>query len=197
MPTPTHSICRPPAQPLRPSTRLCLVCHAEFLPQNAVVRVCSLRCRFALWAIPEQRMAEAFCTYCGDVSTTVDHVPPQMSWDALAELAPHIAQFTVPACRDCNCSILGASALWTLPERTQRVVDALLKRHKELLNGPVWEDDEIAELGPGLRSVILAGEHKRRHVEARLKHADAALRVMELNAELFPAWAGLDTACGG
>lgn len=57
------------------------------------------------------------CVYCGEPADTRDHVPPLC-------ISPNNRK-TYPACRRCNCSILGNRAIPTLEERQRYVFQRL------------------------------------------------------------------------
>lgn len=62
------------------------------------------------------------CTYCGDLASTVDHVPPRA-------IRPYNIN-TVPACMMCNCQILGGINMMTVRERQEYVRAFLRTSHK-------------------------------------------------------------------
>lgn len=85
------------------------------------------------------------CIYCGDRATSRDHVPPRCETPGVTA--------TYPACSDCNSGILGGRPLMTVEARRAYVAGALrgrLARHP----GARWSRDELAELGPSLRTSV-------------------------------------------
>ncbi len=62
------------------------------------------------------------CAYCDQPATTVDHVPPRC-------VRPSNT-FTVPACRRCNCEILGGIRLLTVEERREYVQKRLAAKQQ-------------------------------------------------------------------
>jgi hypothetical protein len=161
MPNPTRS---------RHATRICLICADEFAPATDTARVCSSKCRFLLWKTPENRLAEHACTYCGDIATTDDHVPPESIWPELREHSPHVPRFITPACRDCNCHILSDQGFWTIAERADFVARELQTRVRDSAE---WDDDELDDLGYALRTMIEESIAHDRALRSRVRHAQA------------------------
>jgi hypothetical protein len=85
--------------------------------------------------------------------------------------------FTVPACKECNSAILGAKPYWTLVERFAFVAKRLKERHHDILHMPDWNEEEIEELGPGMRRMVTSGLRKRARMRSRVEWAD--LRAAE------------------
>lgn len=117
------------------------------------------------------------CYYCGEPADTVDHARPQSLDRALrtmdvADRALVIGRQPrrdlVPACRDCNC-VLGKLWFATLEERRNYVKRRLRERNARLLSAPVWEQDEIEELGPTLKTTIVSQQRRKAAVERRLR----------------------------
>lgn len=59
----------------------------------------------------------------------------------------------VPCCKECNC-FLGARLYPTLRERKQALKDSLRRHYKRILKMPEWKEEDLAELGYSLRSMI-------------------------------------------
>jgi len=95
------------------------------------------------------------CTYCGLPAATRDHVLPQVLASSLQlaglENAPD--RTTVPACHECN-SILGSRVFPSLAARRNAVHASLAKRYHSILHAPRWAPEDIAALGPTLRSAV-------------------------------------------
>lgn len=109
------------------------------------------------------------CTYCGLVSDTKDHVPPQSVRPFLESVGEKRFPFLlVPACRECNCA-LGAKTLWTVRERKEYIKRWLEKRYAKVLSMPGWSDDEIQTLGPTLATDVVAAIVQRNMIRERLK----------------------------
>ena len=110
------------------------------------------------------------CTYCGQVSDTLDHIPPLVMVGAMASTGANLdAPFIkVPACHECN-SILGAVNRMRIRDRRAHVKDALRKKYKKFLRIPNWDEDELEEVDPAFAREIRASVNFAKHVRARLK----------------------------
>lgn len=161
-------------KPARTSlTRICRICSEEFLPMDGE-ETCSLLCRVQLWRTPGKLFSERKCGYCGDIPSTEDHVPPISARSMLVRTneAHDYAFHSIPACRNCNCIILGRLAYWTFGERARYVATKL-----PASTGSIgWTRPEIAALGPNLRQFIQNAENQAIIAECR---ADHARRVVE------------------
>src|ERR1041385_4788807 len=98
------------------------------------------------------------CTYCNSpYGDTLDHVVPWSYTHGTKRRgkpgAADNGHRRVPACRECN-NLLSDALLFTVRERRAYVRQRLRERY----GVPVrWTDEELDELGPTLRSAILAG----------------------------------------
>ncbi len=88
------------------------------------------------------------CWYCGEMATTRDHIRPTSS------VATGLRSLTVPACRDCNCRILGDRPLYTDTERGLFVLAQLQDKRCKTKQPPPWPADELAEMGRGIKARI-------------------------------------------
>lgn len=103
------------------------------------------------------------CVYCGLSADTKDHLLPR-TWTGDAARKNVIV---VPSCRQCNAAISDRYVM-AVNERRKIAHNHIRKRASRLLKMPKWTPDEIAELGPTLRSSVERGVHDRRVAEARL-----------------------------
>lgn len=108
------------------------------------------------------------CIYCGLDGFTKDHVPSVFISYAYHPDVPHII---VPCCRHCN-SILGAADLNTLPERAAYLTERYEKKYKRLLDMPIWDEEDIKEMGPTMQDAIISMEKDRENIEYALEHLD-------------------------
>ncbi len=93
------------------------------------------------------------CTYCGVDAQARDHVIPVLYAGKAGTRGAFTNFDTVPTCHECN-SLLGSKMFPTFEARAGYIVKRLRERAKKLLAEPSWTADEIAELGPTLRSAI-------------------------------------------
>lgn len=110
------------------------------------------------------------CTYCGQVSDTLDHVPPLNMVYIKAEVGlecegPFVK---VPACSECNM-LLGKVHKVSIKERRAHIKDAIKKKYKRFLKIPNWDEDELEDVDPAFARDIRASVHFANHVRARLR----------------------------
>ncbi len=108
---------------------------------------------------------QGVCAYCGDMAQAWDHVFPHC-----ADAAGYKRQWNrgvLPCCHDCN-SRLSSSIFETLTDRLAHLAGLVRRKYKKLLSGPEWTDEDIEEMGPGLRSAMRTARLQRKLVEARL-----------------------------
>jgi hypothetical protein len=103
------------------------------------------------------------CVYCGLDADTEDHLLPR-GWSGNTSRSRVL---TVPACRECN-SVIGAQWASTITTRREVAHDAIRRRYRKLLSGLTPSPEDLAELGPNLRSYVEASLTVRQVVEARL-----------------------------
>lgn len=110
------------------------------------------------------------CIYCGELATSIDHVPPQsvrpfISADPrLKEQYPFLE---VPCCHDCN-SRLTDYAAWSIDARKKLLIEKLKRKHKKLLKAPIWSSEDLKELGETLQTRIVQSGKRQRRIRARL-----------------------------
>jgi hypothetical protein len=110
------------------------------------------------------------CYYCGQIATTIDHVPPKVYRPFIIadrELSKRYPFKEVPCCRECNCSILG-SKYWTLYERKLFIKKRLAEKYRKILNTPMCSDSDLAQFGFTLQSLIIQRMALRELIEKRL-----------------------------
>lgn len=126
------------------------------------------------------------CVYCGAAGETIDHVTPiSFNYTRRPSNAPARSGERVPCCRECN-SLLGAKALFSVPERAHEVAGCLERRYRKELNAPVWTDEELGELEPGLRQVIRSKQYLRDEVIERIRNASSV--GQGLLEQALPLW---------
>lgn len=120
------------------------------------------------------RMIE--CFYCGDTTREItrDHVRP-VSIDSAKR--SHDAKDTVSCCRECNTT-LSDNFITTVEERSAFLVDKYLVKYRSILNTPRWSEEELNELGPHMRSKVLANVSEKQYVVERLKRLNETAAAM-------------------
>jgi hypothetical protein len=78
----------------------------------------------------------------------------------------------VPCCKDCNV-ILGNKKYFTLRQRKSYIAEYLRSKYRSIRAIKEWEDEEIDELGDGLRNFISSNSDFRRFIERRISWAES------------------------
>ena len=122
------------------------------------------------------------CAYCGWSGGDRDHVPAlSMYWIGGRKRAPFRGRW-VPACKECNTS-LGNSYLLTIQDRADHLIDIYEKKYRKLLNQPVWGEEELEKMAPGMQAFIQAKTAKRQIILDRLAHLGAIHRFGPVTIE--------------
>jgi hypothetical protein len=108
------------------------------------------------------------CTYCGQASSSWDHVPPlhyveRLTVDQLAQART----VKVPACVECN-SLIGGAVLLKVQERRALVKRKLRRKYAKHLRAPRWDEEELSEMGPVLRAELERADKFTEHIRERL-----------------------------
>jgi len=110
-----------------------------------------------------------FCFYCGDVMNCIDHSPPLKAFDTYNSSyfnENEIPLTKVPCCNRCNMK-LGSKMLLTIEER----LDFLEISYESELNRlkGLWSDDEIEQMGRGLKDYIVARKAHQRLIIDKIR----------------------------
>jgi len=113
------------------------------------------------------------CAYCGDPRECLDHVPPLAIVDLI-----DIADFRhkggvlmlLPSCFECN-AFLAAKPICSFDQR----VAALHEIYSRKINPVNWSDDELRELGRGLKSFVTNRQRRNRRLIAKLRGIEELL----------------------
>lgn len=99
------------------------------------------------------------CFYCGDPGDNKEHVFPKTYY---GEQTPKVW-----SCGECN-SIAGYKVFNSIYDKRDYIHQGIESKYQPILNMPDWSTQEIAELGPGLRSLIISSQHAREWLKGRL-----------------------------
>lgn len=113
------------------------------------------------------------CAYCGDPATTKSPIFPIKFFNRFLRTKGRLplpaARIIVPACSECHR--LGKDALYHgFNVKKSYIKTRLQECYKNIVELPLWEDAEIAELGDGLRSYIQVGADARNRLMERLRY---------------------------
>jgi hypothetical protein len=119
--------------------------------------------------------------YCGQPADTLDHVPPvSRISDYEALRLDRERYFLVRSCADCNV-VLGNSLQETILQRAEYLKDRLEQKHRNKLKAQEWDEEELQELGPRLRSSVRAQIRTATRIRARIDYyagIDAVLTIV-------------------
>jgi hypothetical protein len=90
------------------------------------------------------------CVYCGDYFQCRDHVIPVSYSSVYRSYKPGD---TVHCCNRCN-SFLSDKAHFTIHDRANYLIDIYRDRHWKDITFPIWEKQELEELGHNLRANV-------------------------------------------
>jgi len=113
------------------------------------------------------------CFYCGMPADSRDHCPPVSrisDYEALGLLNERY--LLVRCCRSCN-NLLGATLQESLLDRAEELKDILTEKHRAALKAPDWDEEELMELGPRLRSSVRASIRKKNQIQRRIEYYTA------------------------
>jgi hypothetical protein len=107
------------------------------------------------------------CVYCGsDEELCRDHVIPT---SYKRQKRRYEGDWLVTACKSCN-GTLGDKLIFNVPDRASYIRQQFRAKHKKQLAAPVWDEDELDDLGPALAKMIRNQQAFREHLGKRLEH---------------------------
>jgi len=124
-----------------------------------------------------------WCVYCGMIADSRDHFPP-------ASLT--MRGLLLPCCFECN-ALAGTDHPVDFALRSKMVKNKLMHRYRKALKVPVWESEDLREMGRTLKGEIKAWQGKRRITQSRLAwNAESYLASIDKDN----AFADLIAECG-
>ena len=126
-----------------------------------------------------ERIPPPFCIYCGFAAEASDHVIPVSRQTVGRRLAQ--GPF-VPACFLCNTIILNRRLFPTFRNRLAFVGGWYERRLKGRSAGDLWSNEEIAELGYGLKTAVLSATQRYQSMQTRLWWNSRLLSVLSRNS---------------
>ncbi len=121
-------------------SRNCNYCGGRFSTDVLRRVFCSDKCK-----VRYHRENRLTCFFCGEIATGLEHIVPQVYMDGAGD--------TVPACQECN-STMCHLAPESVEQRIQHLYRTYVRKYQLDKRIPEWDDAEMAELGPTLRSAI-------------------------------------------
>lgn len=124
-----------------------------------------------------------WCVYCGLVANSREHFPP-------ASLT--MRGLVLPCCLECN-AFAGTSNATDFFARANMVKDKLKRKYRKFLMVPLWDSDELEEMGWIMKEEIRAWQKRRRIIQSRIAwNAEHYLASIDKNN----AFANLIAECG-
>lgn len=146
----------------------CPICGIIFSRSRVWQKFCSDKCRYVF-----HNKESSVCVYCGELSQSIDHVPPKAARSLItSKIDPGIEFIEVPACLECN-SALTDRPLWDIYSRKKFIRKYLARRYKKFLRQKSWSDEELSELGPTLRRIVVNGMYIKNKILSRISYGDA------------------------
>lgn len=116
------------------------------------------------------------CCYCGlGVDLSDDHVPPL---DCVDGNGPGyyeirgIMFWIVRACRQCNSTLANRANLSTIHERAAFMAGWLKTRYAKQLKAPAWDDEEMKNMGYGLKRYVKGADNAAAVAKRRVAWAE-------------------------
>ena len=121
------------------------------------------------WAYTLKGQVGDPCTYCGECSDTMDHIPPVHYLARVRDLEAEVENCRmVPACKDCN-STLGGLLILNVADRRKHVKTRIRDRFKKFLRMPEWDEDDLRGMSEALVREIAAYLVVKAQAERRLR----------------------------
>lgn len=118
------------------------------------------------------------CFYCGLPASSVDHQPPLSVISSMVTAGEPFEAVRIPACLECN-SLLSNYKTFTVAERFDLAKNKLRKKYrKELKIAGTWAEEDLAEFGRALRSMIKASMILGNEAQGRILYPGHALEPM-------------------
>ena len=164
-------------KPPKPTfTRACRSCDRRYTVSKDWQLFCSDACR-RHWNYNER----GYCFYCGEPGDERDHPHP------VAARGDHKRIFDgreiVFSCRECNAS-LSDELFETIELRVKYLIVKYKKKYKLNVGAVVWGEDELNELGPGLRQRIKKSLAQRHLAERRVAYLEAVFYELLRDLEI-------------
>lgn len=111
------------------------------------------------------------CTYCGEVSEALDHVEPYSATGTYGKRHQRswAKRHVVPSCAECN-HLLSNLNFVSIAERAAYLAKKYKDRYKKILSLPSWGQEELAELRPNLRKIVIRDQKKKKTMQRRIKN---------------------------
>tara|TARA_B100000902_G_scaffold305505_1_gene293967 strand:- start:308 stop:745 length:438 start_codon:yes stop_codon:yes gene_type:complete len=121
------------------------------------------------------------CIYCSEASSDRHHYKESVA-NSGRKRAYAAKRDTLPTCRECN-RLLG-SANPSFIDCCYILYDKVSHKHKNTLNIPEWDREDLDELSKTLRRKVLGGLRKKKfhmkRLDTLLKHAQSSLTYKEV-----------------
>ena len=171
--------------------RRCRECREEFTVSRQWQVFCRTRCRVS-W---NARWKET-CFYCGSMANPAhrEHITPHMFQGRTTKRYWSGVEYVI-ACSSCN-HLLGSHMMEDMTDRVDHLVLAYTRRHKLHVGKVQWDQDELQELGRGLRARIKKALAERRAAEEKIIYLRHLRMVLLGDTEYVAAEVSAERAAG-
>jgi len=110
------------------------------------------------------------CVYCGEPADTRDHVPPLSRVSDYESLGLRTEIYLkVPCCQECN-TLAGNELQDSITERVEFIKGRIARKYLYRASLVEWDEDELDELGPVLRSKVVSGSKRIKRAQDRVNY---------------------------
>lgn len=134
------------------------------------------------------------CTYCGDLSDTLDHVFPYSRSGMKAK--SYRKSFVVPCCRECNSSLgnngNSPNGDFTIASKAEYLELHYQNKYRKFIEGNYgdFNKSETDTHRGFLKKIIQQDRRTRQHLKRRLEHLEL---VREKSPTIYDVWDSIDT----
>tara|TARA_R100000008_G_C3499301_1_gene122835 strand:- start:42 stop:458 length:417 start_codon:yes stop_codon:yes gene_type:complete len=114
------------------------------------------------------------CYYCGEKSDTLDHTIPVSFYSTRPTRKGMKSKYKDPVpvvdcCGECNAT-LNNKLIIDVRERADYLKEKYIKKYKRILNSPIWDEDDIENMGKTLRACIRRDMRLQQNIKERLDY---------------------------
>ena len=127
-------------------------------------------CQFGAYVSESgESFEDVCCAYCGERYTDIEHLLPHSWFEKVSTGPGDYWTWLVPACSECNG--LASDQLFGSPAlKREYIQNRLRARYSFAFESEAWSDEEIGELGPGLRQFVSARQAEAENVRQRVEY---------------------------
>jgi len=127
------------------------------------------------------------CFYCGEDADTKDHIVPLSYQFSGNRNKVHFTRGQednlVDCCRECNC-IAGNKVFMDVYKKKDYIQEFLKQKYKKVINMPFWSEEQIKELGKGLKKEVKIQQLARKWALNRINYPIELYPIVLFNKEI-------------